>query len=159
MTEVNNQPQNSETTPTLSKIQKIKEGFKINSMKMKDGSNGKVMWNCSEWDLNEDRKSENLPKEILNCKEVVREVNFSSRELIENLELIQNFYLQGELIESSRFCFGFVIPNSTNNWEQMISAKEEMIPYEILSGNLNVETVFISNGHVISRNNVLIYYV
>ena len=159
MTEINEEPQNLEFNPNLSKIHKIKEGFKINSMKMKDGLNGKVMWSCSEWDLNEERKSENLPKELLQCKEVVREVNFSSRELIENLELIQNFYLQGELLESTRFIFGFVIPNSTNNCEQTIAAKEEMIPYEILSGNLNVETIFLANGIVVSKNDVLIYYV
>lgn len=143
----------------ISRIQKIKEGFKINWMKMKDGSNGKVMWDCKEWDLTNEKRSENLPKEILACKEVVRELNFSSIEKIENLELIQNFYLSGELIESSRFFFGFVIPNSTNNWEQLIEAKDEMIPYQMLSGNLTVETIFLSNGHVITKNNILIYYV
>lgn len=139
--------------------EKIKEGFKINWMKMKDGSNGKVMWECLDWDLNEDNKSENLPKEILACSEVVRELNFSSKESIENLELVQNFYLSGELIESSRFFFGFVIPNSTNNWEQIIEAKGDMIPYQVLSGNLNVETIFLSNGNTISKNHITIYYV
>jgi retinal rod rhodopsin-sensitive cGMP 3',5'-cyclic phosphodiesterase subunit delta len=142
-----------------SKLSKIKQGFKINWMKMKDGKTGTVMWECSEWDLTKEDSSENLPKELLDCKLVVREVNFSSIETIDNLELIQNFYLVGELIESTRFNFGFVIPKSTNSWEQILEAKDEMMPYHILSGNLNVETIFLSNGHIISKNNILIYYV
>jgi retinal rod rhodopsin-sensitive cGMP 3',5'-cyclic phosphodiesterase subunit delta len=142
------------------KFKSIKEGFTINTMKMKDGSNGKVLWECKGWDLNVEKKTENLPKEILSCAEVIREINFSSAEKIENLELIQNFYLSGELIESSRFHFGFVMPNSTNNWEQIIQAKQEgVLPAEILSGNLNVETFFLTNGNVISKNNIIIYYI
>lgn len=144
------------------KYKHVKQGFKINHMKMKDGTSGKVFWECTNWDIgtNTYNKSEKLPKEILNCKEVVREINFSSLEKIENLELIQNFYLHGELIESSRFFFGFVIPNSTNNWEQIIEAKEEgVLPAEILSGNLSVETFFLTNGHVISKNSITIYYI
>lgn len=140
-------------------LEKIKSGFKINSMKMKDGSTGKVMWECNNFDLNLEDHAETLPKEILLCLEVVREINFSSIELIEDLELIQNFYLGTDLIESSRFMFGFVIPNSTNNWEQMIEAKDEMIPYEILSGNLKVETTFLTNGQVICTNLITIYYI
>jgi len=141
------------------KLNKLREGFKINFMKMKNGEDSKVLWECKEWDLKVENKTQNLPKEILDCNLVMREINFSSVDAIENLELVQNYYLQGELIESSRFYFGFVIPNSTNNWEQLIEAKEDMIPYQILSGNLNVETIFLSNGHVIFKNNILIYYV
>ena len=140
-------------------LNKIKNGFRINSMRMKDGSTGKVMWECNSFDLNADNNQETLPKELLECSEVVRELNFSSIELIENLELIQNFYLAGDLIESSRFLFGFVIPNSTNNWEQIIEAKDEMIPYDILSGNLKVETTFLTNGHIICRNLITIFYI
>jgi retinal rod rhodopsin-sensitive cGMP 3',5'-cyclic phosphodiesterase subunit delta len=147
------------STMISSKQQKIKDGFKINYMKMKDGTNGNVLWECKEWDISVEEKSENLPKELLNCKEVVREINFSSKEVIEDLELIQNFYLYEELIESSRFFFGFVIPNSTNNWEQIIEAKDEMIPYTVLSGNLNVETLFLSKGHIIFKNFIKIFYI
>ena len=103
----------------LQKIISIKNGFKINHMKMKNGENGETLWECSEYNLENDNRSENLPKEILDCSVITREINFSSEHSIENLELIQNFYLSEELIESSRFYFGFVIPNSTNNWEQV----------------------------------------
>jgi retinal rod rhodopsin-sensitive cGMP 3',5'-cyclic phosphodiesterase subunit delta len=136
----------------------IKEGFKINFMSMKDSTNGNVFWQVDDWNLQDEIKEETLPKELLECKEITREVNFSSKSAIENLELIQNFYLYNELIESSRFFFGFVIPDSTNNWEQVIEAKEDVIPYQILSGNLIVETVFLTNGNVISRNKVKIFY-
>lgn len=139
--------------------EKIKQGFKINSMNMKDASNGHIWWQVTEWNLGEDSQTEHLPKELLNCSEIVREINFSSVQPIENLELVQNFYLHGELIESSRFFFGFVIPNSTNNWEQYIEAKDEVIPRQVLSGNLIVETLFLTNGNIISKNSVTIYYI
>ncbi len=140
-------------------LTKIKNGFRINSMRMKDGSTGKAMWECNSFDLNAENTEESLPKELLTCSEVIREINFSSIEIIENLELIQNFYLCGDMIESSRFLFGFVIPNSTNNWEQIIEAKDEMIPYEVLSGNLVVETTFLTNGNLICRNLITIFYI
>ena len=142
-------------------LTQIKLGFKINHLKMKDGSNGKVMWETTKYNLNNAETEEFLPKEILNCKEVVREVNFSSKEKIMDLELVQNFYLMGELIETNRFYFGFVIPGSTNNWEQIVEAKppEEMLSYEILSGNLIVEVLFLSKGEVIVRNSCTIHYI
>ena len=63
---------------------------------------------------------------------------------LDDLELIQNFYLMGELLETSRFKFGFVTPGSTNDWEQIIEAKEDgVLPAEILSGKLHVETLFL----------------
>ena len=149
----------SESYSSTHKPKSIKEGFKINWMKMKDGTKGNTLWECKDWDLETETKSEKFPKEILECKEIIREINFSSIEKISNLECVQNFYLRGELVESSRFFFGFVIPNSTNNWEQIIEAKDDVIPYQILSGNLLVETIFLHNGILILKNNVLIYYV
>lgn len=142
-------------------LQKIKEGFKINSLRFKNGDNGACLWETSSYDLNNTESHEKLPKEILDCKVVVREVNFSSAEKIVDLELVQNFYLSGELIETSRFFFGFVIPNSTNNWEQIVEAKppEEMIPYTVLSGNLVVEILFLCKGEVIVRNSITIHYI
>jgi retinal rod rhodopsin-sensitive cGMP 3',5'-cyclic phosphodiesterase subunit delta len=140
-------------------IQKIKSGFTINWMRMKDGTSGNVLWKCNGYDLTAEDNSENLPKELLECTQIVREINFSSIELIENLELVQNFYLHNNLIETSKFFFGFVIPNSTNNWEQIIEAKGEVIPHHILSGNLKVETVFLSNGIIICKNLITIFYI
>jgi retinal rod rhodopsin-sensitive cGMP 3',5'-cyclic phosphodiesterase subunit delta len=139
-------------------IEQIKNGFKINFMKMKNGDSGEVLWEVNNFDFN--AKNETLPKEILNCSEVIREVNFSSEFEIKNLWLIQNYYLYNEIIEVNKFNFGFVIPQSTNNWEQIIKGKdpEEMLPYDVLSGNLIVETIFFSNESVIIKNRIKIYY-
>ena len=79
---------------------------------------------------------------------------------LDDLELIQNFYLMGELLETSRFKFGFVIPGSTNDWEQIIEAKEDgVLPAEILSGKLHVETLFLCQNKVLWKNKSIIYYV
>ena len=141
-------------------FEKIKNGFKINLIQMKDGDSGKMMWDCKDWDLSSPNQTVKISKELLKCKIIKRNVNFSSVEKIEDLELIQNFYLMGELFESSRFKFGFVIPNSTNDWEQIIEAKEDgVLPAEVLSGKLHVETYFLCQGRIIVKNKILIYYV
>jgi len=68
-------------------------------------------------------------------------------------------YLHGTLVETLFFEFGFVIPNSTNTWEQTIVAdKDNIIPAEILSGNLICETTFFSNEVPIHKSKYKIYY-
>ena len=141
-------------------FEKIRKGFKVNHMQMKNGENGEVMWEVKSWDLTKDTHTENITKEILKCKKVIRNVNFSSEEKIDQLELVQNFYLMGELIETCRFKFGFVIPGSTNDWEQIMIAREDgVLPAEVLSGKLYVETLFLIQGKVLYQNRILIYYV
>lgn len=57
------------------------------------------------------------------------------------------------------FYFGFVIPQSTNSWEQIIeTAQGQVLPKDILSGNLVVETVFYTGEKMISKGRVRIYY-
>ena len=150
-------PQHEEIDEEFKKIQ---NGFRINHMQMKDGKNGKVMWEVKSWDLKKFNHSENIPKEILQCKSVIRNVNFSSDEKIDDLELVQNFYLMGELFETCRFRFGFVIPGSTNDWEQIIEAKPSgVLPVEVLSGKLQVETYFLCGGKLLCKNKIMIHYV
>lgn len=141
-------------------IELIRQGFKINHLTMKDGTNGKILWVSSSFNLNNQSGEEHLPKEILDCTQITREVNFSSEHPIKDLSLVQNFYLSGQLIEDSHFDFGFVMPKSTNNWEQTIIARppEEMLPHYVLSGNLVVETLFQTEGLVIIGNRITIYY-
>ena len=149
--------QNEEDDETF---EKIKKGFKVNHIQMKNGENGEVMWEVKSWDLNKVSHTENITKELLKCKRIIRNVNFSSKEKIDELELVQNFYLMGELFESSRFKFGFVIPGSTNDWEQIMIAKQDgVLPVEVLSGKLQVETLFLIQGKVLYKNKILIYYV
>ena len=141
-------------------FEKIKKGFKVNHIQMKNGENGEVMWEVKSWDLTKKTHKESITKELLKCKKIIRNVNFSSEEKIDELELVQNFYLMGELFESSRFKFGFVIPGSTNDWEQIIVAKEDgVLPAEVLSGKLQVETLFLIQGKILYKNKILIYYV
>ena len=149
--------QNEEDDETF---EKIKKGFRVNHMQMKNGENGEVMWEVNSWDLTKEQHTENITKDLLKCKRIIRNVNFSSDEKIDELELVQNFYLMGELFESSRFKFGFVIPGSTNDWEQIMIAKEDgVLPAEVLSGKLQVETLFLIQGKVLYKNRILIYYV
>ena len=154
---MSNIAQNEENDETF---EKIKKGFKVNHIQMKNGENGEVMWEVKSWDLTKKTHKESITKELLKCKKIIRNVNFSSEEKIDELELVQNFYLMGELFESSRFKFGFVIPGSTNDWEQIIIAKEDgVLPAEILSGKLQVETLFLIQGKILYKNKILIYYV
>ena len=149
--------QNEEDDETF---EKIKKGFRVNHMQMKNGENGEVMWEVKSWDLTKEQHTENITKELLKCKRIIRNVNFSSDEKIDELELVQNFYLMGELFETSRFKFGFVIPGSTNDCEQIMIAKEDgVLPAEVLSGKLQVETLFLIQGRVLYKNRILIYYV
>ena len=152
--------QNDQEEDEIIELSKMKKGFKVNHMQMRNGDTGEVMWQVNSWDLTKEFHTENITKNLLKCKKIIRNVNFSSEEKIEDLELIQNFYLMGELFESSRFKFGFVIPGSTNDWEQIMIAKEDgVLPAEVLSGKLQVETLFLVQGNILYKNRILIYYV
>ena len=152
--------QNDQEEDEIIELSRMKKGFKVNHMQMRNGDTGEVMWQVNSWDLTKEFHTENITKNLLKCKKIIRNVNFSSEEKIEDLELIQNFYLMGELFESSRFKFGFVIPGSTNDWEQIMIAKEDgVLPAEVLSGKLQVETFFLVQGNILYKNRILIYYV
>jgi len=101
-----------------------------------------------------------VPRSILECKEISREVNFTSAEKMvhgtthvpsalvwdvtracfsirltqlwhaaqDDFKLLQKVYFQGHVLEEWLFNFGFVIPNSTNNWQSTIEAAAEMLP-------------------------------
>ena len=58
-----------------------------------------------------------IPKEILKCRSVSREFQFSCKEMLHGLRLEQKIFFQGGCMEEWNFQFGFVIPNSTNTWE------------------------------------------
>lgn len=59
------------------------------------------------------------------------------------------------------FSFGFVMPNSTNSWQQTIdaAAAEDMLTAEALSGNVVFETSFYDGDEFMCKNSVRIYYV
>ena len=61
-------------------------------------------------------------------------------------------------MEEWRFDFGFVIPGSTNSWQQVIKAADEMMDPELLSGNITIETSFFDGASFIAKSLVRIFY-
>ena len=124
--------------------------FRIEYMKMKDAANGSVLWENSDWDLTSDEEKKVVfPKEMLECTELGREISFYSKKPMTGFAIRQVMSLNEMPIEEFRFDFGFVIPNTTNSWEQVIEVQVgEVLPAEVLSGNLVVDTYFIVNDYV-----------
>ena len=59
--------------------------------------------------------------------------------------------LNGQIVEQLDFNFGFVIPNSTNSWDQTIEADiGNVMTAEVLSGNLVVDTFFMSGEQILA---------
>ena len=63
-------------------------------------------------------------------------------------------------MEEFGFDFGFVMPNTTNSWEQVIDAEVgQVMPAEVLSGNLIVDTYFCTKGVSFAHQRYRVYYV
>ncbi|KAL7991126.1 hypothetical protein Chor_014556, partial [Crotalus horridus] len=105
--------------------------------------------------------SARVPKKILKCKAVSRELNFSSTEQMEKFRLEQKVYFKGQCLEEWFFEFGFVIPNSTNTWQSLIEAAPEsqMMPANVLTGNVIIETKFFDDDLLVSTSKVRLFYV
>ena len=116
--------------PIDERARAILQGFRIDWMNMSDAYTGEVLWQDNNWgDLLTERDI-HIPKAILQCRAVSREFQFSSVEMLQGLRLEQRIFFRGGLMEQWHFNFGFVIPNSTNTWQQTIEAAEEskMLP-------------------------------
>ncbi|TMS35524.1 hypothetical protein L596_002912 [Steinernema carpocapsae] len=146
----------------VDRAQRILKGFKLNWMNLRDGENGKVYWQ-STTDLSkpEVEHETRVPKSILKCRSVSREINFTSHEQIEKFRLEQRVFLKENVIEEWFFDFGFVIPNSTNTWQSTIEAAPEaqMLPASLLSGNIVIETSFYDDELLVSTSRVRLFYV
>ena len=68
---------------------------------------------------------------------------------------------RGRLLEEWNFEFGFVIPNSTNTWQSLIEAAPEsqMMPANVLTGNVVIETMFYDGELMVSTSKVRLHYV
>ena len=109
----------------------------------------------------EEEHAIHIPRSILKCSAVSRELLFSSKDLIEDLRIVQEVQLLGQTIEQWSFEFGFVIPNSTNTWGTTIEAAERdrMIPAEILSGNIVISSSFFNRNRLIAKAvNIRVFY-
>ena len=54
-----------------------------------------------------------------------------------------------------------MIPNSTNTWEQTIDAAEPeaMLPAELLSGNVFIDTYFYDGENLVNKSTMQVFYV
>ena len=109
-----------------SKAEDILKGFRVNWMNLRDADSGKILWQGNE-DLSipETEHEARVPKKILKCRAVSREINFSSIEPMEKFRLEQKVLYRGRCLEEWNFEFGFVIPKSTNTWQSLIEAAPE----------------------------------
>ena len=75
--------------------------------------------------------------------------------------MVQRVFLHDNCIEEWPFHFGFVIPGSTNTWQNVIEAAPagQMIPAKILSGNMLIQTNFYDGDVCLTESNVRIYYI
>lgn len=144
------------------RIKDIVAGFRIVDMTIRDADNGSFLWGSSNWEkaFDEEIKVE-LPKKLLQCRAVSREMVFSSQQLIPEFRLVQNVLLHGHAIEEWRFRFGFVIPQSTNSWQCVIeaAAQEQMVSAETLSGNVVIETSFYDGSTLVNKSKIRVFYV
>ncbi|XP_076824437.1 retinal rod rhodopsin-sensitive cGMP 3',5'-cyclic phosphodiesterase subunit delta-like [Clavelina lepadiformis] len=141
---------------------RILNGFKLNWMNLRDASTGKILWQGDE-DLSTPGKEHEarVTKKILKCKAVSREINFSSAEIMEKFRLEQRVLFKGKCLEEWFFEFGFVIPDSRNTWQSIIEAApaSQMMPSNLLSGNVVIETSFYDDMTLVSKSRVRIFYV
>ncbi|XP_070523817.1 retinal rod rhodopsin-sensitive cGMP 3',5'-cyclic phosphodiesterase subunit delta [Cardiocondyla obscurior] len=140
----------------------ILKGFQVNWMNLRDADNGKILWQGNE-DLSvpDVEHEARVPKKILRCRAVSREINFSSAEPMERFRLEQKVLFKGRCLEEWFFEFGFVIPNSTNTWQSLIQAAPEsqMMPANVLNGNVVIETKFFDDDLLVSTSRVRLFYV
>ena len=81
--------------------------------------------------------------------------------MMKGFKLEQRIFFQGMCIEEWFFDFGFVIPGSTNSWQQIIEAAEEseMMNAEDLTGNITIETSFYDGDLFLAKCLVRVFYV
>ncbi|XP_037857309.1 retinal rod rhodopsin-sensitive cGMP 3',5'-cyclic phosphodiesterase subunit delta isoform X3 [Chlorocebus sabaeus] len=133
-----------------------------NWMNLRDAETGKILWQGTE-DLSVPgvEHEAHVPRKILKCKAVSRELNFSSTEQMEKFRLEQKVYFKGQCLEEWFFEFGFVIPNSTNTWQSLIEAAPEsqMMPASVLTGVMKIKCDGMEGDwHLIYTESMLICF-
>ncbi|XP_028163895.1 retinal rod rhodopsin-sensitive cGMP 3',5'-cyclic phosphodiesterase subunit delta [Ostrinia nubilalis] len=144
------------------RVEDILNGFQVNWMNLRDGDTGKILWQYNEDLSNPQVEHEaRVPKRILKCRVVSREMNFSSTETMEKFRLEQKILFKGRCLEEWFFEFGFVIANSCNTWQSVIESAPEsqMMPANILNGNVVIETKFFDGDLLITTSRVRLFYI
>ena len=137
------------------------KGFQLNWMNLRDAETGTVLWQTNKHLSlrGDDEHVARVPSSILSCSAVSREINFSSREIINNFHLKQRVLFHGNCVEEWKFDFGFVIPESTNTWQTLMEAKPNMKSADILSGHIVIVTKFYDNDELIGTCKIRIFYI
>ncbi|XP_011503715.1 PREDICTED: retinal rod rhodopsin-sensitive cGMP 3',5'-cyclic phosphodiesterase subunit delta isoform X1 [Ceratosolen solmsi marchali] len=136
--------------------------FHANWINLRDADTGKILWQGNEDlsvpDIEHEAK---VPKQILRCRAVSREINFSTAEPMERFRLEQKVLFKGRCLEEWFFELGFVIPNSTNTWQSLFQAAPEsqMMPANVLNGNMVIETKFYDDDLLLTMSRVRLFYV
>lgn len=131
-------------------------------MNLRDADTGKILWQGNEdLSLPEVEHEARVPKKILKCRAVSREINFSSVEPMTKFRIEQRVLFKNRPLEEWNFDFGFVIPSSTNTWQSLIEAAPEsqMMPARVLNGNVVIETKFYDDELEVSTSKVRLFYV
>ena len=139
-------------------MEQIRSGFQIKSLTLCDSSTGQVFWNISGEDLFMSGTA-SIKKAVLDVDEITREIVFSSTEQIKDFQIEQSVLFRNQEIENWSFRFGFVIPGSTNTWQQKICGSPNRMKPEQLNGNLEILTSFLDGKNLIKRSSVIIYYI
>ncbi|KNC47597.1 uncharacterized protein AMSG_11721 [Thecamonas trahens ATCC 50062] len=144
------------------KAEALRRGFSLGSLELKDAESGEVYWQ-SQWDVDrvfDEEQVARVPARLLAAKAVSREIVFSSVEMMQAFRVEQEVSLHGSIIEEFHFEFGFVIPNSTNTWSTTLVAADaaDMLPADVLSGNVVIETRFYDAELLIATSLVRVFY-
>ncbi|KAL0481009.1 rhodopsin-sensitive cGMP 3',5'-cyclic phosphodiesterase subunit delta [Acrasis kona] len=78
--------------------------------------------------------------------------------MMKKLRLYQQVILHQNCIEEWYNPVGFVMPGSTNTYQSTIEAAPSVMPAEILSGNLIIETKIFEGDLFICKNVLRVYY-
>uniref|UniRef100_A0A8D8YFE7 Retinal rod rhodopsin-sensitive cGMP 3',5'-cyclic phosphodiesterase subunit delta n=1 Tax=Cacopsylla melanoneura TaxID=428564 RepID=A0A8D8YFE7_9HEMI len=149
------------TDAQKAKIEDILSGFQVNWMNLRDVDTGELLWQGNDdISLSDSEHEARVPKKILNCRAVSREINFSSVQPIQMLKLRQKVLFKNHLLEEWNFDFGFVIPASVNTWQSIIESAPEsqMMPAKVLNGNVVIETYFYDDDLLISTSRIRLFY-
>jgi retinal rod rhodopsin-sensitive cGMP 3',5'-cyclic phosphodiesterase subunit delta len=140
------------------------DGFALQELRMRSvggPGGGAVLWQAGHLDMAALWSVEmeaHLPATTLACATVARQVVFSSRHLMRHFFMVQRVFVGEHPVEHHEFDFGFVMPGSTNTFERIVDADEEMLPLDQLSGNLVVETQFWDKDVFLASCVVRVFY-
>ena len=86
---------NWKVTPNMApRAEDILKGFQVNWMNLRDADTGKILWQGNDdLSLPGEEHEARVPKKILKCRAVSREINFSSAEPMEKFRLVNKQFL------------------------------------------------------------------